>query len=86
MTAENILNDYTIEEDDISKVDTSQEIVIWNSLPKHLPFNVGHFGDNGNTLMIKEIDNGKSCEVILYDRLLSPVWRIKPSNSNLQVI
>jgi hypothetical protein len=82
MTAENILDDYTIEEDDIYKVDTSQEIVIWDSLPKHLPFNVGHFGDNGYTLMIKEIDNGKSCEVILYDGLLSPVWRIKPSNSN----
>ena len=83
MTAENILNDYNIKEDDIYKVDISQEIetVIQDSLPKHLPFNVGHFGDNGYTLIIKEIDNGKSCEVFLYGGLLSPVWRIKPSNS-----
>jgi len=36
MTAENILDDYTIEEDDIYKVDTSQEIVIWDSLPQNI--------------------------------------------------
>ncbi|ORX43101.1 hypothetical protein BCR32DRAFT_308795 [Anaeromyces robustus] len=78
MTANNILADYKVEEDDEYKVDTTQELVIWDSLPKSLPFNVGHYGNVGYTLVIEELNGGSSCQVVLYDGLLSPVWKINP--------
>jgi len=83
MTANNILADYNAELDDEYKVDTSQELVIWDSLPKSLPFNVGHYGSTGYTLVINEINGGSSCEVVLYDGLFSQIWRITPEDQLL---
>jgi len=75
MTAKNILKEYDIKNDDLYKVDISQEIIVWDSLPKDLPFNVGHYGTRGYTLII--LENGSSdCQVILYDGLYAPIWKI----------
>ncbi|KAG4108358.1 hypothetical protein H8356DRAFT_918592 [Neocallimastix lanati (nom. inval.)] len=75
MTAKNILKEYDIKDDDLYKVDISQEIVIWNSLPKDLPFTVGYRGTRGYTLMI--VEKSKSdCKIILYDGLFSQIWKI----------
>jgi len=54
---------------DLYTVDKSQYIVILDSLPKHLPFNVGYYGTTGYTLMINPQDDGADCEVFLYDSL-----------------
>jgi hypothetical protein len=61
---------------DLYSVDTSQYVVVWDSLPKSLPFNVGFYGNTGYTLMINPLDDGADCEVILVDSLNVIVWRI----------
>jgi len=85
MTDDNYLADYNIKKEDEYKINTKQELVIWDSLPKSLSFDVGHYGSTGSTLVINELNGGSSCEVILYDGLFFHIWRITPENQTINL-
>jgi hypothetical protein len=76
MEADNILASYNKLDDDLFTVNTKQSLVIWDSLPKHLPYTVGYYGTKGYTLILNPIDSGADCEVLLYDILGTVIWKI----------
>ena len=81
MEADNILASYNKLDDDLFTVNTKQTLVIWDSLPKHLPYTVGYYGTKGYTLILNPIDSGADCEVLLYDSLGAVIWKISSQTS-----
>ena len=53
------------------------EYIIWDSLPKDLPFNVGYPDNKGYFLHIKDEDDLNGASVSLYDGLGVKIWEIK---------
>ncbi|KAL6632533.1 hypothetical protein U3516DRAFT_735128 [Neocallimastix sp. 'constans'] len=68
MMANNILANKNVENDDEYKVGITQELIIWDSLPGSLPFNVGSLREYWLHI------------ITLYDGLLSPILKIQPIN------
>ncbi|KAL6592779.1 hypothetical protein U3516DRAFT_852825 [Neocallimastix sp. 'constans'] len=67
-------NGITIEDDDY---------IIWDSLPKDLPFNVGFPDDKGYYLHIKDEDDVRiGASVTLYDGVGVKIWEIKGHQEN----
>ncbi|KAG4081764.1 hypothetical protein H8356DRAFT_1438372 [Neocallimastix lanati (nom. inval.)] len=67
-------NGITIEDDDY---------IIWDSLPKNLPFNVGFPDDKGYYLHIKDEDDVRiGASVTLYDGVGVKIWEIKGHQEN----
>ncbi|KAG4081807.1 hypothetical protein H8356DRAFT_1438298 [Neocallimastix lanati (nom. inval.)] len=67
-------NEITIEDDDY---------IIWDSLPKDLPFNVGFPDDKGYYLHIKDEDDVRiGASVTLYDGVGVKIWEIKGHQEN----
>ncbi|KAL6592993.1 hypothetical protein U3516DRAFT_852653 [Neocallimastix sp. 'constans'] len=67
-------NGITIEDDDY---------IIWDSLPKDLPFNVGFPDDKGYYLHIKDEDDVRiGASVTLYDGVGIKIWEIKGHQEN----
>ncbi|KAL6589314.1 hypothetical protein U3516DRAFT_806765 [Neocallimastix sp. 'constans'] len=67
-------NGITIEHDDY---------IIWDSLPKDLPFNVGFPDDKGYYLHIKDEDDVRiGASVTLYDGVGVKIWEIKGHQEN----
>ncbi|KAG4100492.1 hypothetical protein H8356DRAFT_1036219 [Neocallimastix lanati (nom. inval.)] len=62
--------------------DKEDEYIIWDSLPKDLPFNVGFPDGLGYYLYIKDEHNSASVSVCIYDGVGVKIWEIRPGQEN----
>ncbi|ORX86615.1 hypothetical protein BCR32DRAFT_240880 [Anaeromyces robustus] len=86
ITAESsIFSSSIIENEDISnyiqekyfyKKNEPERIIIWDSLPKHLPFNVGYYGPTGYTLVLTDYPKNDNVRLTLYDEVGIKIWEI----------
>ncbi|KAL6592785.1 hypothetical protein U3516DRAFT_673294 [Neocallimastix sp. 'constans'] len=60
---------------------SDKEIIVWDSLPRNLTYNVGYFGDSGYFLVLSDDGSkSKNSPVILYDGAGVKIWQIIPTD------
>jgi len=60
----------------------NEEIIIWDSLPKDLPYNVGYSDNVGYSLVLIDDENSDYCTLTLYDGVGIKIWEIKPGQED----
>jgi len=79
-TITNSIPSPAIDEDYITYGNSTTEYVIWDSLPKDLPFNVGFPGATGYYLHLKEESVFNGASLTLYDGTGVIIWQIKSND------
>jgi len=60
---------------------SDKEIIVWDSLPRNLTYNVGYFGDSGYFLVLSDDGSkSKNSPVMLYDGAGVKIWQILPTD------
>ncbi|ORX75653.1 hypothetical protein BCR32DRAFT_249385 [Anaeromyces robustus] len=63
-----------VENDDLRF--SNSRVVIWDSLPKHLPYNVGYYESIGYTLILTDESDNNNVRLTLYDEVGVKIWEI----------
>jgi len=55
---------------------SNTRVIVWDSLPKHLPYNVGYYESIGYTLILNDESDNDNVRLTLYDEVGIKIWEI----------